>query len=132
MMKNFDTISLTNALQMSKNRYSQFLLDEYFDDIQNRINNLISNETFKNLIDNATYNKEQSLIYRSEHKIIDLIIQKEAKTTIIDYKTTTEQKYSHITQVQNYIDAVKSINNLNDVDGYIIYLHHNSIEIIKV
>jgi exodeoxyribonuclease V beta subunit len=132
MMKEFDQDNLNTAFALAKNKYSNILRDDNFDDIKTRINNLIANSQFLDLINNTTLYKEQSVIYKGEQKTIDLLIQKENSWIIIDYKTTYEKSVAHINQVQYYKNATKEITKCNDVTGYIIYLKQNGIEIVNI
>ena len=132
MMKEFTEQSLTKAMFMTKNRYSNSLVDEEFDDINNRVKKLIDDEVFKELIKNSSYTKEQSLIFESEHKIIDLLIHSTNSFKVVDYKTTNQKSHYHNTQVVKYIDAIKDITKNEEVYGYIVYLHQDCIDIVKV
>ena len=90
MMNDFTSISLDYSLKLSQTRYSNYLnIDDFFA-IKNRLELLIENETFKSLIENSQFITEQSLLYKEEIKIIDLLLFKEDTYYIIDYKTTTE------------------------------------------
>ncbi len=76
MMDSFDEDSLSYSLNLVKNRYSSYLNNEDFKAIKKRVLNLINNKEFQLLIENAQFNKEQSLIYKNELKIIDLLVKK--------------------------------------------------------
>ena len=133
MMNKFNTKSLENAMFMTQNKYKYQLTKDEFDDLNNRITILIADANFKNMFtSNSSYTKEQSLIYEEEHKVIDLLIRKEDNHKVIDYKTTNEKSHTHNMQVQKYVDAIKNITSSSDVDGYIIYLHKNNVEIVKI
>jgi len=122
MMNNFDEKSLNNAINLTKNRFSSFLSDEDFNDMKIRITHLINNEKFQSIVQNATFNKEQSLLYNGELKIIDLLAIKDKKYYIFDYKTTKEQLEQHKIQVDAYKEAIKKIEDCENVYTYIIYL----------
>ena len=110
-------------------------LDETdFDDIYQRIIHLIQSLSFKQMHENSIYSKEQPLIYNNEVKILDLLIKKEDKYIIIDYKTTANKESSHITQVQIYKNGIKKIFQESDenIIGYIVYLNQDTVEFIKV
>lgn len=75
---------------------------------------------------------EQALIYNEEIKVLDLLLYKNDRFIIVDYKTTTEVLYSHKTQVEYYKKAVSEIFNIKNVDGYLVYLKEDSIEFFEV
>ena len=131
-MKEFTNFSLENAIIMTKNRYSNLITDIEFDDIKSRIQKMITNDTFRKLIKDSSYTKEQSLIFDGEHKVIDLLIKSDDRYIVIDYKTTAEKSYRHIVQIQKYIIAIKNIAKTNNVDGYILYLSKNNVELLKI
>ena len=132
MMKDFTSKSLNTAIFMTQNKYSNLLIQKEFDDIYNRVDILIKNTEFQNLILNSNFTKEQSLIFDGEHKIIDLLIQKDDEYIVVDYKTTIDKSYQHNIQVSKYVEAIKDIVKNQNVKGYIVYLHFDTIEIIKV
>jgi exodeoxyribonuclease V beta subunit len=132
MMNDFTTKSIQKAIFISQNKYGNFLVQSDFDDISVRINNLINNIEFQNMIKNSSYTKEQSLIFNGNHKIIDLLVKKKDKYIIVDYKTSYEKSLSDVKQVQNYVKAIQDITNIKDVEGYIVYLHSLELEIIKI
>ncbi|MCP4970983.1 MAG: RecB-like helicase [Arcobacter sp.] len=125
MIKAFNVDSLDYAINLLRNRYSSYLNEEDFISIKKRILNLIINETFQNIIVNATLNKEQALIYKNELKIIDLLVHKDNKYYIFDYKTTKDELDEHIYQVSHYKKAIKEIVNSNEVYSYIVYLNND-------
>ena len=132
MMKDFTNKSLNTAIFTTQNKYSNLLVQKEFDDIYNRVNNLITDTKFQNIILNSNFTKEQSLIFDGEHKIIDLLIQKDNGYIVVDYKTTVDKSYQHNIQVSKYVEAIKDIVKDQNVIGYIVYLHFKNIEIIKV
>jgi exodeoxyribonuclease V beta subunit len=108
------------------------LNEEDFTNIKNRILLLINNEKFNSLIKDSEFITEQSLVYKEEIKIIDLLLFKEDNYYIIDYKTTKEQSVEHITQVAYYKKAIKDIFKTQNVFSYLIYLQENEILISEV
>jgi len=130
MMKEFNNQSLEYSLIMTKNRYKNILLDSDFIDIKNRIDLLINNKEFKDMISNATYTKEQSLVFNNEHKIIDLLIKKGDSYIVVDYKTTNQKSYKHIKQISNYCEGIKNITKSEDIKSCLIYLHKNNIDMV--
>jgi len=132
MMNTFTLESLDMSINITKTKYSNYLLNDDFIDIKNRISLLLVNEEFINMIDNATYFKEQELIYNKELKIIDLLIQKESKVIIIDYKTTVAVQDSHIKQVSYYRSAIQNITSDCDIECFVVYLHKENIQLVSV
>ena len=76
--------------------------------------------------------QEQALIYNEEIKVLDLLLYRNDRFIIVDYKTTTEVLYSHKTQVEHYKKAISEIFNIKNVDGYLVYLKEDSIEFFEV
>jgi exodeoxyribonuclease V beta subunit len=131
MLKEFDLKSLDTTINIVKTKYSNYLEDNDIEYIYNIIKSLLLDNTFLELISNSTYSKEQELIYNNDIKIIDLLIEKESRYIVIDYKTSKEVQQSHISQVNYYKKAISSIFN-SIVDGYLVYLDQNKARIIKV
>ncbi|MEA1914364.1 MAG: RecB-like helicase [Campylobacterota bacterium] len=132
MMNAFDLDSLHNALNTTKNKYSNMLDAQTFEDIFLRIQRLLCDDKFQGMIKNSHFFKEQALVFNEELKIMDLFIEKKDEIIIVDYKTTLDEQQSHIAQVKQYVSAVKKIKCNKNVIGYIIYLHKSSINIIKI
>lgn len=122
MMNSFDENSLKTALNLTKNRFSSFLGNEDFEDIRRRVFSLIENSKFQEIVKDATFNKEQSLLYKGELKIIDLLAFKDNSYYIFDYKTTKDELEEHSSQVRNYKKAIEDILKNKSVYTYIIYL----------
>jgi exodeoxyribonuclease V beta subunit len=132
MMKKFDKESLEKAFHIVKNKYSMYL-DEYeLQNLYQRVELLISNEDFQNITHEKIFTKEQSLMFDGEHKIIDLLVQTKDGFVVIDYKTTNEKSSSHLTQVKHYVKAIEDISQVKTVQGYLIYLHSNSVELLSI
>ncbi len=132
LMGEFSLKFLENSLLLTQNKFQTFLEATEFEDIKKRITRLIENEYFQSLITDAKLYKEKSIVFNGEHKIIDLLIQKEDQYIIIDYKTTTEQIKQHIAQVELYKNGIKQITQNKETNGYIVYLHKEIIDFVKV
>ena len=132
MMQRFDINSLSFSLKLTRSKFMSYLDENDFIDIYNRIRMLLENKDFLKIIKNSKYMKEQSLIYNEEVKIIDLLIQKENKYIVIDYKTTKDKLPSHKKQVDFYKKAISSITKSNEVIGYVVYLQKDLIEVISI
>lgn len=122
MMNEFNDKSLNQALNLAKNRFSSYLANKDFDNIKERIKKLISNEKFQEIVKDASFNKEQSLLFNGELKIIDLLAIKDNSYYIFDYKTTKDELAEHEIQVKTYKKAIEEISKTKDVFTYIIYL----------
>ena len=132
MMSSFDEKALNHSLNLSKAKYFNYLDELDFVSIKKMIQNLIRNDKFQNLIKDSQIVQEQALIYNEEIKVLDLLLYKNDRFIIVDYKTTTEVLYSHKTQVEYYKKAVSEIFNIKNVDGYLVYLKEDSIEFFEV
>ncbi|MCG3662752.1 RecB-like helicase [Aliarcobacter butzleri] len=123
MLNNFSFNDLKYTLNLARTRFSNYLNDKDFVDIENRLTHLINNDFFKFLITNSVLTSEQSLIYKEELKIIDLLIYKDDTYYILDYKTTKEElDEEHKNQVLYYKEAIKEIFKTSNVKSYLVYL----------
>jgi len=132
LMDQFSVEALQRATLLTKNKFQSFLDENEFKDIYKRVDTLIKNPSFKTLIEGAKLYKEKSIIFNEEHKIIDLLLQKEDHYIVIDYKTTTQKINQHVSQVDFYKQAVKQITNCKNIEGYIIYLHKDVVDFVKI
>ncbi len=132
MMSGFDKDSLDKSIDITKSIYSGMLEEKDFDDIYKRIEMLINNDRFKNIVANADIFKEQALMFESKVKILDLLVKKDNKYLICDYKTTTAQKDEHSAQVGYYKEAIEDITKCDEVAAFVIYLGKNEIQIIEI
>ena len=122
MMNDFNLNSLEYSLKLSQTRYSNYLNEDDFASIKTRLELLLENETFKEIIKDTQFITEQSLLYKEEIKIIDLLLFKDDTYYIIDYKTTKEELQEHKVQVLFYKKAIKDIFNTQNVKSYLVYL----------
>jgi exodeoxyribonuclease V beta subunit len=122
MMAKFTSQHLIHALKLAQSKYSTHLSTQDFDNISKRLHVLLQNEAFAHLVCDAKLFKEQALVYEDELKIIDLLIYKNNQYHIIDYKTTQEESFEHVKQVQLYKKAVQAIYPQFDVAATIVYL----------
>ncbi len=132
MLRDFTSSTLKDAMEATKNRYGLDLTNDEFVDIENRVDSLISNSSFKKLLDGAVdITKEQSISFNGKVKQIDLLIEYSDSYLIIDYKSSKKSNLKHKSQVRGYIKAIKSITK-KQTDGVIIYLLRDNIEIEKI
>jgi exodeoxyribonuclease V beta subunit len=132
MMNEFNSDNLLYSLNLAKTRYSNFLDEIDFLDIKNRLSLLVKNEQFLSLIKDSEFITEQSLVYKEEIKIIDLLLFKDGNYYIIDYKTTKDRHVEHIAQVAFYKKAIKDIFQTQNVFSYLLYLQSNEVLISEV
>ena len=132
MLRDFTSSSLKDAIEATKNRYGLDLTSDEFIDIKNRVDSLISNRSFKEILDSAVdITKEQSISFNGKVKQIDLLIEYSDRYLVIDYKSSKKSNLQHKSQVRGYIKAIKSITK-KQTDGVIIYLLRDNIEIEKI
>ena len=132
MMNEFNSDNLLYSLNLAKTRYSNFLDEIDFFDIKNRLSLLVKNEEFLSLIKDSDFITEQSLVYKEEIKIIDLLLFKNGNYYIIDYKTTKDRYVEHIAQLAFYKKAIKDIFQTQNVFSYLLYLQKDEILISEV
>lgn len=132
MMNSFDENSLQLAINIARNRYSNYLDENDIQNIKNRVSNLLVNSEFLDLVKEGNYSKEQSLIYKNELRIIDLLVEKDNKYYIFDYKTTKGELQEHVYQVSYYKKAIKDILASDEVYTYIVYLNEDMAKLKKV
>ncbi|MDD2894720.1 MAG: RecB-like helicase [Aliarcobacter sp.] len=132
MMNEFNSDNLLYSLNLAKTRYSNFLDEIDFLDIKNRLSLLVKNEQFLSLIKDSEFITEQSLVYKEEIRIIDLLLFKDGNYYIIDYKTTKDRHVEHIAQVAFYKKAIKDIFQTQNVFSYLLYLQSNEVQISEV
>jgi len=132
MMNEFTKDELTYNINLAKTRFSNYLKDDDFIDIEKRVLKLIENDIFNSFIKDAQAITEQSLIYQGEIKIIDLLLYKDGKYYILDYKTTKEKSFKHMEQVSYYKKAISEIFDTNQVFSYLVYLKEDCIIIDEV
>ncbi len=132
MLRDFTSSSLKDAIEATRNRYGLDLSSDEFIDIEDRVKNLISNSTFKSLLDGAVnITKEQSISFNGRVQQIDLLIEYSDNYLVIDYKSSKKSNLKHKSQVRGYMRAIKSITG-KPTDGAIIYLLNDKIEIEKI
>ncbi len=131
MMHKFDKNSLQSAYKAMFNRYALTLSQESLTSIYNRITKLIEDEKFKTLLEGAKVYKEQPIAYNKERKQIDLLLQKEDKIIIVDYKSSKNIQEEHLLQVDLYKKALKQIQE-KEVEAYLCYLREEGVEFINL
>lgn len=132
MMDEFSQDNLNYCIGLAKTRFSNYLNENDFIDIYNRISMLLNHNKFKEFIEDSEFITEQSLIYNGEIKIIDLLLKKDDNFYIFDYKTTKEKSIEHNNQVSFYKKAISEIFETSNVRSYLIYLKEHEVLIDEV
>lgn len=100
------------------NNYMEDLANyELSDFIKNKIKELF-NMPFMEDIKNSKVYKEHEFYTDDSHGIIDLLIEKEDKFIIVDYKLKDISKPYYINQVKGYMDYIKNTTD-KEVEGYL-------------
>jgi len=131
MLGGFDTKSLEVALVTLKNKFGQQLDDKRVEDIAHRIESLLNHDGFMALLQGAKVRKEQSISYNSELKQIDLLLEYDDHTVVIDYKSSKKYSVKHQNQVAYYQKAIKKITGKR-TEGMIVYLLNERIELLNL
>jgi len=121
MLSSFDISSIDDTLTAMVNRYGQELDTPKREQIRQRVTNLINNQEFQSLIQNAKINKEQSISYDGELKQIDLLLEYKDSCLVLDYKSSTKYSIKHQIQVTQYKKAISQITK-KPTKGKIVYL----------
>lgn len=124
-MESFDHTSLQPAFWAMQNRFGLQLSQTRLAEVQERIERLISHDPFLALVDGTHY-KEQPIAYNKELKQLDLLVEKEDRWVIIDYKTSPSRQSAHVTQVHHYKKAMSEILD-KPVEAYLCYIRENEI-----
>jgi len=128
MLYGFEASYLENAVDAMVNKFGNLLSEESIEDIVQRIQRLISDGFFQELIEGSEYFKEIAMVHHGRLMIIDLLIEKQGEYIVVDYKSSSKNKEEHIAQVGAYIDAIQATTG-KEAKGYILYLLANGTEI---
>ncbi|MDX1295980.1 MAG: RecB-like helicase, partial [Sulfurimonadaceae bacterium] len=130
MMFELDERALGEAMQATRNRYGAQLDETALQSIERRVGMLLQNPEFALLCEGRLH-KEQPLTYKGELRYIDLLVEKEDRWVIIDYKSSMAHSESHLKQVGFYKKAVGQITG-TAVEGYLCYLLEGGLKIVEV
>jgi len=130
ILDGFRVDELEKAYWAMKNRYEMLLFDEDCENIKKRVENLLKCEKFLNLVDGDIY-KEQMISFNGEIKQLDLLVKKDDRLIVIDYKSSDMIQSQHKKQVSLYQEAISKITKKR-VDAYLCYIRKNSIEIVEL
>ena len=131
MLADFNERSLHMAMIAVQNRYGQQLTQVQLCEIEKRVRMLIEDEKFQQLLLGATVRKEQSLSYEGELKQIDLLLEYEDHTLVIDYKSSKKYGIKHQSQVGYYKKAIADIVGKR-TEGMVVYLLGEGIEFVSI
>ena len=131
MLGEFESDSIENSYSMMINKYGYSLSKEAQADIRHRVELLIQNTRFREIIDGECY-QEQALRYKKNLRYIDLLVKHDdGSWSIVDYKSSHNHADEHLKQVRYYIKALKEITG-ERVEGYLCYLLSDAIKIERV
>ena len=128
MLGDFDEVGLASAMISLQNRYGQLLSREKMKEIEQRVQNLIGDETFREILHGAKVIKEQALSFEGELKQIDLLLEYDEHCLVVDYKSSKKYAQKHQNQVRYYKKAIESISKKR-TEGMIVYLLDKGVEI---
>ncbi len=131
MLGDFDDVSLRLAMISLQNRYGQQLADSSVRQIEQRVKELIRDESFQQMLRGAKVSKEQSLSFEGELKQIDLLLEYDEYCIVVDYKSSKKYALKHQNQVEYYKKAIANITGKRTV-GMVIYLLEEGIEILDL
>jgi len=132
MMQDFTPASIERAKDMLLNKYGFALSEEEVADIIVRVNRLVNDSGFCELVADGIYFQEKALRYKNNLRYIDLLIKKADESYIIvDYKSGMNFHDKHLSQVRYYIKAVREITK-QKVEGYLCYLLEDGVRLIRV
>ena len=100
-------------------------------EIEERVQNLIGDETFREILHGAKIIKEQSLSFEGELKQIDLLLEYNDSCLVVDYKSSKKYALKHQKQVRYYTKAIESITQKR-TRGMIVYLLDDQVVIEDV
>lgn len=123
--------SLKVAIDAVKNRYGTMLDTRQVESIKKRVFNILACSQFKELTANTKLLKEQPIVYKEHFYQLDLLASGSDKNIVFDYKSSRKFELKHREQVQNYVEALESMES-KEVKGYIIYLLEEGVELVKI
>jgi exodeoxyribonuclease V beta subunit len=116
-MGDFDAPDIDAAIESARNRYG---LNAPIDEVKTRVNSLLANSNFRDIIRRGRRYKEATLTLEGEAMRLDLLIDAKEGWIVIDYKSG-KPNLSHDKQVKKYLDALKTATG-RDAKGYIAYI----------
>jgi exodeoxyribonuclease V beta subunit len=111
--------------------YGELLEEEEIKEIIARVENLLKHQKFQELLKEAKVFKEQTISFNKNIYQIDLLLDYETSSCVVDYKSSKKFHNKHIQQVKEYQEAIQNIKN-KKTKAYLIYLLPNKIELIEL
>ncbi len=130
ILDGFDPSDLDNAWWAMQNRFEIYLQDGDAERIRARVMQLLSDQRFLDLVE-GTRSKEQSIVYRQELRQLDLLVEKEDRYIVVDYKSGAEIRTEHRRQVRHYREAISEITG-KPAEGWLCYIREDGIELVEV
>ncbi|MCV6608886.1 MAG: RecB-like helicase, partial [Campylobacterales bacterium] len=127
VISDFNERSLEIGLKSTQNRYGLYV---DINRVRNSVENLLKDSYFLEITKENTY-KEQSVVLDGKHFVIDLLCENNGEYIVCDYKSGSK-KEEHKLQVINYINAVKTLKNSENVKGVLCYIGEKKIDWVKV
>jgi len=135
MMSKFKQSEIKPVLMNVKNRFSDILSEQDFKDIEGRLNRLLANREFQELISRAETIKRENPYQKSGKRfVMDMVLENSSEIVVIDFKSYKSKQWEQENhkQVKNYIDILNGYNSTGkSVKGYLLYLSNN-IEFVEV
>ncbi len=128
LTNDFNKPALSRAFIGVQNRYSDFVNTKK---VLAKAYELIAHEKFKSLVSNGKIYKEKAILYNGERKQLDLLIERENKFIIIDYKTSNNIHDEHIKQVTTYKKALQNIST-KTINAYLFYVKDSGVEVVTI
>lgn len=132
MSENFSVNEIDELINLTKNCYGQFLNNQNFADLKNRLKFLFENKQFKEILKDGESLKEQPLKFNGKLKQMDLLVRKDGEFCIVDYKTSREFEEKNINQVNGYKNAMKTLFGEYKISAFIVFLLKDCAQILEV
>lgn len=129
-MPAFEPSWVVPALLRLRGRYGA-LGEMAWKGLEKRIKGLVAHPEFVALVGEGVVHKEQPLMYQGEQKQVDVLVERDNKVIVIDYKSGRTGEEGHKKQVLAYKEAVASIVH-KPVEAWLFYVGENQIEIISL
>lgn len=130
-MEKFNPKSLDSAIENTKIEYGDRIEEDALLDIRTRIERLLTDTDFVQLVEYKAITRELPLSYGGKLKQIDLLTEDEATARVFDYKSSDKFIDSGIKQVEYYVDAIRGISG-KKTEGYLVFLLKDKSYIRKI
>jgi ATP-dependent exoDNAse (exonuclease V) beta subunit len=130
MLDAFNIDALKRAYIALQNRFAPLLDEQSMQMLYRRGEHLVTCKDFLSLIEGAKLYKEQPIFYKNERKQIDLLLERDDRWVIIDYKSSTKDAPKHHAQVAQYQEALQQMVD-KPVEAYICYLRNDGVTLEK-